>query len=181
VSRSGPRRHDDAIDKGVIKVVYSGSAQDKGAVAKHVRRDGQNKVIQKRLRDADDDLQIVIVKDMMLTGFDAPPLHTLYLDRPLKGALLMQTLARVNRTFRGKPDGLLVAYAPLADNLSKALAEYTTTDRVEKPVGKDIDDAVALTTSLIEALDEVCAGYAWKSKLDGQPKSWIKAAVALTN
>ncbi len=94
-------------------------------MAKHVRRDGQNKVIQKRLRDADDELQMVIVKDMMLTGFDAPPLHTLYLDRPLKGALLMQTLARVNRTFRGKPDGLLVAYAPLADNLNKALAEYT--------------------------------------------------------
>ena len=72
-------------------------------MANHVRRDSQNKVIKKRLRDADDELQIVIVKDMMLTGFDAPPLHTLYLDRPLKGALLMQTLARVNRTFRGKP------------------------------------------------------------------------------
>ena len=69
--------------------------------------------------------ELVIVKDMMLTGFDAPPLHTLYLDRPLKGALLMQTLARVNRTFRGKEDGLLVAYAPLAENLAKALAEYT--------------------------------------------------------
>ena len=61
----------------------------------------------------------------MLTGFDSPPLHTLYLDRPLKGALLMQTLARVNRTFRGKQDGLLVGYAPLAENLDKALAEYT--------------------------------------------------------
>ena len=71
----------------------------------------------------------------MLTGFDAPPLHTLYLDRPLKGALLMQTLARVNRTFRGKQDGLLVGYAPLAENLSKALAEYTETDQAQKPVG----------------------------------------------
>ncbi len=176
-----PDWHNDAIDKGVIKVVYSGSAQDQGIVAKHVRRDGQNKVIQKRLRDADDELQVVIVKDMMLTGFDAPPLHTLYLDRPLKGALLMQTLARVNRTFRGKPDGLLVAYAPLADNLNKALAEYTTTDRVTRPVGKDIDEAVALTTSLISALDELCADYAWKSRLDGGPKSWIKAAVSLTD
>jgi type I restriction enzyme R subunit len=176
-----PDWHDNAIDKGVIKVVYSGSAQDQGAVAKHVRRDGQNKVIQARLRDAENDLQIVIVKDMMLTGFDAPPLHTLYLDRPLKGALLMQTLARVNRTFRGKPDGLLVAYAPLADNLSKALAEYTETDRANKPVGKDIDEAVALTTSLIGTLDELCAGYAWKSRLDGKAKSWVKAAVGLTN
>ena len=92
-------------------------------------------MIQKRLRDVDDELQIVIVKDMMLTGFDAPPLHTLYLDRPLKGALLMQTLARVNRTFRGKPDGLLVAYAPLAENLDKALAEYTA-DRPGEQAGR---------------------------------------------
>jgi type I restriction enzyme, R subunit len=122
-----PDWHDDTVDRGVVKVVYSGSASDTGLVAKHVRRDAMNKVIQKRLKDADDPLQIVIVKDMMLTGFDAPPLHALYLDRPLKGALLMQTLARVNRTFRGKPNGLLVAYAPLADNLSQALAEYTET------------------------------------------------------
>jgi type I restriction enzyme R subunit len=176
-----PDWHHEAVDKGVIKVVYSGSAQDVMPVAKHVRRDGQNKVIQKRLRDADDELQIVLVKDMMLTGFDAPPLHTLYLDRPLKGALLMQTLARVNRTFRGKPDGLLVASAPLADNLNRALAEYTDTDRAKKPVGKNIDEAVDLTTTLIASLDQLCAGYPWRAKLDGGPKSWVKAAYGLTN
>ncbi len=118
---------------------------------------------------------------MMLTGFDAPPLHTLYLDRPLKGALLMQTLARVNRTFRGKPDGLLVAYAPLADNLNKALAEYTDTGRAQKPVGKNIDEAVALTTTLIASLNQLCAGYPWRSKLDGGPRSWVRAAYGLTN
>jgi type I restriction enzyme R subunit len=175
-----PSWHNDAIDKGVIKVVYSGAAKDGDLIARHVRRDGANKTIQKRLRDADDELQIVIVKDMMLTGFDAPPLHTLYLDRPLKGALLMQTLARVNRTLHDKPSGLLVAYAPLAENLSHALAEYTETDQSEKPVGKNIDEAVALTTKLINDLDAVCAGYSWKSKLDGGSKSWIKAAVGLT-
>ncbi len=176
-----PHWHSGAEDMGVIKVVYSGSAQDQPPVSNHVRRDGQNKVIQARLRDADDDLQIVIVKDMMLTGFDAPPLHTLYLDRPLKGALLMQTLARINRTFRGKPEGLLVAYAPLAENLNKALAEYTDTDRATKPVGKDIDEAVALTTKLISSLDELCAGFPWRSKLDGGSKSWIYAVHGLTN
>ena len=85
----------------------------------------------------DDELELVIVKDMMLTGFDAPPLHTLYLDRPLKGALLMQTLARVNRTFRGKEDGLLVAYAPLAENLAKALAEYTAVRPGEQAGGQE--------------------------------------------
>jgi len=123
----------------------------------------------------------VIVKDMMLTGFDAPPLHTLYLDRPLKGALLMQTLARVNRTFRGKPDGLLVAYAPLVENLSKALAEYTETDQAKKPVGRNIDEAAVLARELIASLDEVCAGYPWRQQLLGDARSWIKAAVGLTN
>jgi type I restriction enzyme, R subunit len=176
-----PDWHEDAVDKGVVKVVYSGSASDEGPIAKHVRRDALNKVIQKRLKEADDPLQIVIVKDMMLTGFDAPPLHTLYLDRPLKGALLMQTLARVNRTFRGKPSGLLVAYAPLADNLSQALAEYTATDRAEKPVGRNVDEAAILTRTLIETLEEICSGYPWRSKLHGDTRSWIKAAVGLTN
>ena len=176
-----PEWHDDAVDKGVIKVVYSGSATDTGVVAKHVRRDAQNKVIQKRLKDAEDPLQIVIVKDMMLTGFDAPPLHTLYLDRPLQGALLMQTLARVNRTFRGKPDGLLVAYAPLADNLNRALAEYTERDQEKKPVGRNIDEAAALARTLIESLDAICAGYPWQEQLGADARSWIKAAVGVTN
>ncbi|GAA4701416.1 type I restriction endonuclease subunit R [Phytohabitans rumicis] len=181
ITKLRPDWHSDALDQGKIKVVYSGTAQDRLPVAKHVRRSAENKTIQKRLRDPDDELQLVIVKDMMLTGFDAPPLHTLYLDRPLKGALLMQTLARVNRTFRGKPDGLLVAYAPLIDNLTKALAEYTADDQAAKPVGKDIDEAVALTATLMTALDDACAGFDWRSRLDGGPKSWIQAAVGLTN
>lgn len=175
-----PEWHDDAVDRGVIKVVYSGSAKDQGLVAKHVRRDAQNKIIQKRLKDPDEELQIVIVKDMMLTGFDAPPLHTLYLDRPLKGALLMQTLARVNRTFRGKPSGLLVAYASLADNLHKALAEYTETDQAQQPVGRNIDEAVALTQQLLAQLDDVCSGYDWRSKAKDPDRGWMKAAIGLT-
>lgn len=175
-----PAWHDDATDKGVVKVVYSGSATDTGAIAKHVRRQAQNKAIQQRLRDPDDELQIVIVKDMLLTGFDAPPLHTLYLDRPLKGAQLMQTLARVNRTLRGKPSGLLVGYAPLAENLTQALAEYTDTDQAQQPVGKNIEEAVALTKQLVEQLDELCAGYPWRKKLDGGDESWLKAAHGLT-
>ncbi|MGW5191959.1 type I restriction endonuclease subunit R [Kribbella sp. NPDC004138] len=176
-----PEWHQDGIDDGAIKVVYSGDATDTGLIAKHLRRDGLNKRIQKRLKDAEDPLQIVIVQNMMLTGFDAPPLHTLYLDRPLKGALLMQTLARVNRTFRGKPSGLLVAYAPLADNLSKALAEYTATDQLQQPVGRNVDEAAVLARSLLASLDSLCAGYDWRTKLHRDATSWIKAAVGLTN
>lgn len=182
ITKLRPGWHSEALDQGVIKVVYSGTAGDQPPVSQHVRRSSENKVIQKRLRAPADELQLVIVKDMMLTGFDAPPLHTLYLDRPLKGALLIQTLARINRTFRGKPNGLLVAYAPLAENLAKALVEYTSdNDRENKPSGRNIDEAVALTTTLLATLDQLCAGYDWRAKLDGGPKSWIKAAVGLTN
>ncbi|WP_063046894.1 type I restriction endonuclease subunit R [Nocardia pseudovaccinii] len=175
-----PDWHSDAVNEGVIKVVYTGSAKDQGAVAKHVRRESENKKIQARLKDPDDALQLVIVQSMMLTGFDAPPLHTLYLDRPLKGALLMQTLARVNRTFEGKQDGLVVAYAPLADNLEKALAEYTVTDREHRPFGQNTEEIAALTIQLLESLDLLCKGYPWRSKLTGGKRDWIRAVTGLT-
>lgn len=157
-----PDWHSNDLDKGRIKVVYSGDPSDTEPISKHVRRDGQNKAIKARLKKPEDELEIVIVKDMMLTGFDAPAWHTLYLDRPLKGALLMQTLARVNRTFRGKEDGLLVAYAPLAENLQKALAEYSPDDQTNKPLGRHIGDAVVLTKELLDSLDELLAGYDWR-------------------
>jgi len=151
-------------------------------VVDHVRRDSQNAAIKQRLREVDDELKIVIVKDMMLTGYDSPPLHTLYLDRPLKGALLMQTLARVNRTFRAKEDGLLVAYAPLADNLRKALSEYTQADRAHKPLGRSIDEAAALTQQLVEAIRELLTGYDWKANLNaGGTRPFLRAAYATTN
>jgi type I restriction enzyme R subunit len=177
-----PAWHSDDLDKGVIKVVYSGSASDVPPVADHVRRDSANAVIKERLKNVDDELQLVIVKDMMLTGYDSPPLHTLYLDRPLKGALLMQTLARVNRTFRGKEDGLLVAYAPLADNLAKALREYTKTDQDRKPMGRDVDDAIALTLSLVDTLRGMLAGYDWRAVLaKGGPKRYLNAVTGSVN
>lgn len=177
-----PAWHSDDLDKGVIKVVYSGSASDVPPVANHVRRDSQNATIKERLKNVDDELQIVIVKDMMLTGYDSPPLHTLYLDRPLKGALLMQTLARVNRTFRGKEDGLLVAYAPLADNLAKALSEYSPTDQERKPIGRDIDEAIGLTLTLVDTLRGMLAGYDWRAVLAVPgPKRFLNAVTGSVN
>src|SRR5699024_3619866 len=158
-----PDWHSDRLDAGRIKVVYTGDPSDTPPVSNHVRRESENKIIKARLKDPDDELELVIVKDMMLTGYDAPPLHTLYLDRPLKGALLMQTLARVNRTFRGKQDGLLVAYAPLADNLQKALAEYTTQDQQERPLGRDLSQEVALVREILAKLDALTAGYDWRA------------------
>jgi type I restriction enzyme, R subunit len=130
-----PDWHHDDIDKGTIKVVYTGGPDDPASIGRHVRRPSHNKLIQHRMKAIDDDLGLVIVQSMWLTGFDSPPLHTLYLDRPMRGAALMQALARVNRTYRDKQDGLLVGYAPLTENLYTALAEYTAEDQQTKPLG----------------------------------------------
>ena len=177
-----PDWHADPLDAGRIKVVYSGTASDGPPISDHVRRDSENAVIKERLKDPDDELELVIVKDMMLTGFDAPPLHTLYLDRPLKGALLMQTLARVNRTFRGKQDGLLVAYAPLADNLAEALREYTDTDQQAKPVGRSIEEAYDLALEYLEQIRPLLSDCDWRSALAaGGPRAWTTAATLATN
>lgn len=177
-----PDWHSNALDAGRIKVVYSGTASDQPPVSDHVRRDSENAVIKDRLKDAEDELELVIVKDMMLTGFDAPPLHTLYLDRPLKGALLMQALARVNRTFRGKKDGLLVAYAPLADNLARALQEYTVSDQQNKPVGRNTEEAQELAFAYLEQIRPLLAGCDWQVSIaKGGARAWLTAATMATN
>lgn len=153
-------------DDRVIKVVYTGNPGDKEIIRRHVRRPSQNKAVQQRMKNPDDELEITIVQSMWLTGFDSPPLHTLYLDRPMRGAQLMQTLARVNRRFRNKQDGLLVGYAPLTENLYQALAEYTADDQETKPLGRDIDDALAKVRELHETIgDVILAGYDWRTKL----------------
>ncbi|MCK9792312.1 type I restriction endonuclease subunit R [Isoptericola sp. 4D.3] len=160
-----PDWHSDDVTRGRVKVVYSGDAGDQPPIADHVRRDGENTLIKNRLKDPGDELEIVIVKDMLLTGFDAPPLHTLYLDRPLRGALLMQTLARVNRTFRGKDAGVLVAYAPVAENLAAALAQYTVRDQAEKPVGTPLDEVAEATRGLVLVLRELVEPTGWRARL----------------
>ncbi len=177
-----PNWHSPDLHQGVIKVVYSSDSSDTGLIAKHRRRASDNATIKQRLREVDDELELVIVKDMMLTGYDSPPLHTLYLDRPLKGALLMQTLARVNRTFKEKDAGLLVGYAPLADNLQQALAEYTQQDQQNKPLGRDTGEAVVLVMELLQGIETMLAGFDWRRLIvPRQPKSYAIAATATAN
>jgi type I restriction enzyme R subunit len=159
-----PDWHSDDIDKGKIKVVYTGGPSDEPKIFKHVHRPAQNKVIQQRAKDPDDELELLIVQSMLLTGFDSPPLHTMYADKPMKGAALMQALARVNRTFRNKQDGLLVGYAPLTENLFEALAEYTTRDQNTKPMGRDVEDAVAKVRDTLAVIsDVILSGYDWRT------------------
>ena len=159
------RRHRQGQDQGRL---HRRRRATRRTIAEHVRRPSQNKVIQQRAKDPDDELELVIVQSMLLTGFDSPPLHTMYLDRPMRGAALMQALARVNRTFRDKQDGLLVGYAPLTENLYEALAEYTARDQNTKPLGRDIDDAIAKVQDLLAVIgDEILAGYDWRARRAG--------------
>jgi len=137
-----PDWHDDDPDAGRIKVVMTGSAADPAAFQPHVHPKDVRKKLKLRAKDPDDPLEIVIVRDMWLTGFDAPAMHTMYVDKPMQGAGLMQAIARVNRTFRDKPGGLIVDYIGVATNLRQALAEYSPSDRDQ--AGVPIEDVVAV-------------------------------------
>ena len=116
--------HEDD-DKGSLKVVMTGAASDPPDWQPHIRNKSRRETLAKRFRDTDDPLRMVLVRDMWLTGFDAPSLHTMYVDKPMRGHGLMQAIARVNRVFRDKPGGLVVDYLGLAHELKQALATYT--------------------------------------------------------
>lgn len=119
-----PDWHNDDLAKGTIKVVMTASSDDGPAMQKHHTTKGQRKELSNRMKDPSDPLQLVIVRDMWLTGFDVPCLHTLYVDKPMRGHNLMQAIARVNRVFKDKPGGLVVDYLGLATDLKKALSFY---------------------------------------------------------
>lgn len=137
-----PDWHDDDPEKGKIKVVMTGSAADPAEFQPHLHSKDVRKKLKARAKDADDPLELVIVRDMWLTGFDAPSLHTMYVDKTMQGAGLMQAIARVNRTFRDKPGGLIVDYIGLFANLQKALVEYSPSDRDQ--AGIPIEEIVAV-------------------------------------
>ncbi|MGH3266243.1 MAG: type I restriction enzyme endonuclease domain-containing protein, partial [Trebonia sp.] len=174
-----PDWHSKDVDKGTIKVVYTGDATDSDKLRTHVRRPAQNRVIQQRAKDPDDELELLIVNSMLLTGFDSPPLHTMFVDKPMRGAALMQALARVNRTFRNKQDGLLVGYAPLEGNLFAALAEYTARDQDAKPMGRDTDAAVAKIRDTLSVIgDEILSGYDWRARRAATgPRAFLNAVM----
>jgi type I restriction enzyme, R subunit len=120
-----PGWHDTGDDKGVLKIVMSGSASDQPQWQPHIRNKLRREALAKRFKDPKDAMKVVIVRDMWLTGFDCPSLHTMYVDKPMRGHGLMQAIARVNRVFKDKPGGLVVDYLGLADQLKRAMADYT--------------------------------------------------------
>ena len=129
-----PDWDDDADSDGVLKVIMTGSAGDEKEFQKHIRPKSGRELLAKQFKDREDPFRISIVRDMWLTGFDVPCLHTMYIDKPMKGHTLMQAIARVNRVWKDKPGGLIVDYIGLAEELKKALVTYTESEGKGDPV-----------------------------------------------
>jgi type I restriction enzyme R subunit len=156
-----PDWHDPNPAAGKVKVVMTGSAADPAEFQLHLHTKETQRAIKARAKDPDDPLELVIVRDMWLTGFDAPAMHTMYVDKPMQGAGLMQAIARVNRTFRDKPGGLIVDYIGIAPNLRKALAEYSPSDRDQ--AGVPIEQVVAVMQEKHDVVTSMLHGLAWSS------------------
>ena len=164
--RLRPDWHQDDDDKGRLKVVMTGAAADPPDWQQHIRNKARREALAKRFRNAGDPFGIVLVRDMWLTGFDAPSLHTLYVDKPMRGHGLMQAIARVNRVFRDKPGGLVVDYLGLAHELKRALATYTESGGTGQ-TALDQDEAVAVMLEKYEICCSLFHGFDWSAWVSG--------------
>jgi type I restriction enzyme R subunit len=164
-----PDWHDTDDERGAMKVVVTGTADDPEPLRSHVRTKAARKRLAERFKDPDDDLRLVIVCDMWLTGFDCPPAHTMYLDKPLAGHNLMQAIARVNRVHGDKPGGLIVDLLGLADQLADALATYTQAGGTGEAVRNVQDEAVPAMQAAFEKLRGFFHGCDYEQALDAAP------------
>ena len=169
IVRLRPDWHDEDDDKGTIKVVMTGSASDPIEWQGHIRNKPRRGILADRFRDSHDPLEVVIVRDMWLTGFDAPCLHTMYVDKPMRAHGLMQAIARVNRVFRDKPGGLVVDYLGLAHELKQALATYTESGG-SGDTAIDQAEAVAVMLEKYEICHDLFHGFDWSAWVTGTPE-----------
>jgi type I restriction enzyme R subunit len=173
-----PDWHDESDEKGAIKVVMTGSASDPSDWQRHIRSKLRREALAKRFKSPSDRFKLVIVRDMWLTGFDAPSMHTMYVDKPMQGHNLMQAIARVNRVFRDKPGGLVVDYLGLADQLKEALRAYTDSGG-QGETALDQAEAVALMLERHEVCCGIFHGFdrtAWTSSSPAARLSVLPAA-----
>ncbi len=170
-----PDWHDEDPEKGAIKIVMTGSASDKALLRPHIYPGKVKKRLEKRFKDPQDPLQMVIVRDMWLTGFDAPCVHTLYIDKPMKGHNLMQAIARVNRVFKDKQGGLVVDYIGIANELKAALKEYTASKGRGRPT-VDAHEAYAVLEEKLDILRAMLHGFDYTNYLTGGHKLMAGAA-----
>ncbi len=160
-----PDWHNVDDDKGAIKIVMTGAASDPLEWQQHIGNKRRRDELAKRVRDPADELKIVLVRDMWLTGFDAPSMHTMYVDKPMRGHGLMQAIARVNRVFSNKPGGLIVDYIGIAQNLKTALADYSDSDRGKTGINEE--EAVAALSEWYERVASIFHGFDYKSAFLG--------------
>jgi len=165
-----PDWHDADDERGAMKVIVTGSSEDVEPLRSHVRSKAARKRLAERFKNPDDDLRMVIVCDMWLTGFDCPPAHTMYLDKPLAGHNLMQAIARVNRVYGDKPGGLIVDLLGLADQLADALAIYTQAGGTGEAVRRVQDEAVPAMQSAFEKLRDFFHGCDYQQALQAEPR-----------
>ncbi|TDK68776.1 type I restriction endonuclease subunit R [Sapientia aquatica] len=175
ITKLRPDWHDDDPAKGAIKIVMTGSASDKPLLRPHIYSTQVKKELEKRFKNPVDPLRLVIVRDMWLTGFDAPCVHTLYVDKPMKGHNLMQAIARVNRVFKDKQGGLVVDYIGIANDLKQALKEYTASNGRGRPT-VDAHEAYSVLEEKLEVLRAMLHGFDYSNFLTGGHKLLASAA-----
>lgn len=167
-----PEWHGETDDIGEVKVVMTGDASDPAAMQPHIRSKIKQETIRNRYKDPADPLKLVIVRDMWLTGFDAPCMHTLYVDKPMKGHGLMQAITRVNRVFTGKPAGLVVDYIGIALELKHALKHYSQSD--QKNTGISRVEAVTVFLDSLDVARQQLFGFDYDLALKGTQKDRLK-------
>lgn len=172
-----PEWHSEDDSKGTIKIVMTGSASDPPEWQPHIRNKQRREELAKRFKDPKDPFKVVIVRDMWLTGFDAPCLHTMYIDKPMRGHGLMQAIARVNRVFRDKPGGLVVDYLGLADQLRQALANYTESGGTGQATVAQ-EEAVSAMLERYEVCCGIFHGFDWSSWKTGRPQERLSVLPA---
>ena len=170
--RLRPDWRGDDDSEGTIKVVMTGSASDPLEWQPHIRNKARREALANRFRDPADPLRVVLVRDMWLTGFDAPSLHTMYVDKPMRGHGLMQAIARVNRVFRDKPGGLVVDYLGLAQDLKQALTAYTESGGTGR-TALDQEEAVAVMREKHEVCCAIFHGFDWSKWTTGTPQECL--------
>lgn len=156
-----PDWHSDDLDKGIIKVVMTSASSDGPKISKHHTNKQQRRTLADRMKDPEDKLKLVIVRDMWLTGFDVPSLHTLYIDKPMRGHNLMQAIARVNRVYKDKPGGLVVDYLGIASDLKKALSFYSDAGGKGDPAQAQ-EQAIRLMLEKMEVVSNMYHGFAYE-------------------
>jgi len=175
-----PDWHEADLDKGAIKVVMTSSSDDPASFQPHHTNKKDRKALATRLKDAHDPLRLVIVQSMWLTGFDAPPLHTLYIDKKMQGAALMQAIARVNRVYKDKPSGLIVDYIGIGQDLRKAMQIYVESGG-QGEVAPDIAEVIAGMMSKFEVVEQMFHGFDYQSYFKAETGEKLKTLLAAQN